>query len=130
VPAFPGVINTVLGVKSPDVNTGILIGAAISVPIFPLMGVLSQKFGRRPTIVVLGLFGLIPASALYYFLMAGAYHDSALRVGLIALILVLTMPVWAVVTPYLAESFRTEIRSTGYGLSSVPSLALNRSMWT
>jgi MFS family permease len=117
VAAFPGVINTVLGVKSPDVNTGILIGAAISVPIFPLMGILSQKFGRRPTIVVLGLLGLIPASALYYFLMAGAYHDSAMLVGLIALILVLTIPIWAVITPYLAESFRTEIRSSGYGLS-------------
>ena len=32
-------------------------------------------------------------------------------------ILVLTIPVWAVITPYLAESFRTEIRSCGYGIS-------------
>jgi MFS family permease len=117
VAALPGVINTVLGVKSPDVNTGILIGAAISVPIFPLIGVLSQKFGRRPTLIVLGLLSLVPASTLYYVLMAGAYHDSAMLVGLIALILVVTMPVWAVITPYLAESFRTEIRSSGYGLS-------------
>jgi hypothetical protein len=37
--------------------------------------------------------------------------------GLIGLILMLTIPVWAVVTPYLSESFRTEIRSSGYGLS-------------
>jgi Zn-dependent protease len=63
------------------------------------------------------LLTLVPASALYYILMAGAYHDSAMQVGLIALILVLTTPVWAVITPYLAESFRTEIRSCGYGLS-------------
>lgn len=28
-----------------------------------------------------------------------------------------TNPVWAVITPYLAESFRTEIRSSGYGIS-------------
>jgi Na+/melibiose symporter-like transporter len=117
VAVLPGVINTVVGVKSPDVNTGILIGAAISVPIFPLLGVLSQKFGRRPTIVVIGLLSLIPASVLYYVLMAGAYRDSAKLIGLIALILVLTIPVWAVITPYLAESFRTEIRSSGYGLS-------------
>ncbi len=117
VAALPGVINTVLGVKSPDVNTGILIGAAISVPILPLGRRLSQKFGRRPTLIVLGLLNLVPASALYYVLMAGAYQDSAMLVGLVALILVLTIPVWAVITPYLAESFRTEIRSSGYGLS-------------
>jgi MFS family permease len=117
VAALPGVINTVLGVKSPDVNTGVLIGAAISMPILPIVGVVSQKFGRRPTLIVLGLFSLVPASALYCLLMAGAYRDSAMLVGLVALILVLTIPVWAVITPYLSESFRTEIRSSGYGLS-------------
>jgi len=36
---------------------------------------------------------------------------------LIALIEVLTLPIWAVHTPYLAESFRTGIRSSGYGVS-------------
>jgi MFS family permease len=117
VAALPGVINTVLGVKSTDVNTGILIGAAISMPILPLMGVLGQKFGRRPVIAVLGVLNLFPASVLYYVLVAGAYHDSAMLIGLVALILVLTIPVWAVITPYLAESFRTEIRSCGYGIS-------------
>jgi MFS family permease len=117
VAALPGVINTVLGVQSHAVNTGILIGAALSMPIFPLMGLLSQKFGRRPTIIVFGLLSLVPASTLYYVLVAGAYHDSTMLIELVALILVLTIPVWAVITPYLAESFRTEIRSSGYGIS-------------
>jgi hypothetical protein len=63
------------------------------------------------------VLSLIPASALYYILMAGAYRDSAMLIGLIAFILVLTIPVWAIITPYLSESFRTEIRSCGYGLS-------------
>jgi MFS family permease len=117
VAALPGVINTVLGVKSTDVNTGILIGAAISMPILPLMGILGQKFGRRPMIAVLGVLNLFPASVLYYVLVAGAYQHSAVLIALVALILVFTIPVWAVITPYLAESFRTEIRSCGYGIS-------------
>jgi hypothetical protein len=115
--ALPGVINSVLGVKSGDVNTGMLIGAAIAVPIFPFMGILSQKFGRRPMIVILGLSNLLLASSLYYVLVAGAYHDSTLLIGSVALILVLTMPIWAVITPYLSESFRSEICSSGYGVS-------------
>jgi hypothetical protein len=81
------------------------------------MGILGQKFGRRPVIAVLGVVNLFPASVLYYVLVAGAYHDSAMLIGLVAVILVLTIPVWAVITPYLAESFRTEIRSCGYGIS-------------
>jgi MFS family permease len=117
VGALPGVINTVLGVKSSDVNTGVLIGAAISAPLYPLIGLLSQRIGRRATIAAIGLLNLVPASALYYVLVAGAYRDSTTLIGLVALIEVLTLPIWAVHTPYLAESFRTEIRSSGYGIS-------------
>jgi MFS family permease len=117
VGALPGVINTVLGVKSSDVNTGMMIGAAISVPLYPLIGLLSQRVGRRPTIIVIGLLNLVPVCVLYYVLVAGAYRDSASLVGLVALIVLLSLPIWAVHTPYLAESFRTEIRSSGYGIS-------------
>jgi MFS family permease len=117
VGALPGVINTFLGVKSSDVNTGILIGAAISAALYPLYGLLSQKIGRRPTIAIIGCLNLVPASALYYILVAGAYHDPVTLVGLVALIVVLSFPIWAVHTPYLTENFRTGIRSSGYGIS-------------
>ena len=115
--ALPGVINTILGVKSSDVNTGILIGAAIAIPLFPLIGLLSQRIGRRPVIIAFGLLSLLPASALYYVLVAGAYQDSMSLITLVALIVVLSIPIWAVITPYLTESFRTSIRSSGYGIS-------------
>src|SRR5262249_1462079 len=46
VGALPGVINTILGVKSSAANTGILIGAAIGAALYPLIRQLSQKFGR------------------------------------------------------------------------------------
>ncbi len=117
VGALPGVINTILGVNSSDVNTGILLGAAISIPLFPLVGVLSQRIGRRPAIIVFGGLNLLPASLLYYFLVAGAYRDPMTLIGLVASIVVLSMPTWAVLTLYLAESFRTSIRSCGYGIT-------------
>src|SRR5919109_1470193 len=53
VGALPGVINAVLGVQSSGVNTGILIGAAISAALYPFIGLLSQKYGRRPTIAAI-----------------------------------------------------------------------------
>jgi Na+/melibiose symporter-like transporter len=105
--ALPGIVNTVLKVKSPDVNAGMLIGAAILVPIFPLVGALSPKFGRRPTIVVLGILNLVPGSVLYYFLVAGGYRHPVMLIGSVALILIFRGPVWAVITPYITESFRS-----------------------
>jgi hypothetical protein len=110
VGALPGVTNAVLGVKSSGVNTGILIGAGISAMLYPLIGLLSQRFGRRPTIAVIGLLNLIPACALYYVLVASGYRDPTTLIILVALIMVLSLPIWAVHTPYLAESFRTGIR--------------------
>ena len=117
VGALPGVINTILGVKSSGVNTGILIGAAIAAALYPLIGQLSQNFGRRPTITVIGILNLVPAFALYYVLVAAAYRNPVGLVVLVALIELLSLPIWAVLTPYLAESFRTGIRSSGYGVS-------------
>jgi MFS family permease len=117
VGAVPGVINAVLGVKSSGVNTGILIGAAISAFLYPFFGLLSQKFGRRPTITVIGLLNLVPACAVYYVLVGSGYRDPTTLIILVALIMVLSLPIWAVHTPYLAESFRTGIRSSGYGVS-------------
>ncbi|HTT06825.1 MAG TPA: MFS transporter, partial [Steroidobacteraceae bacterium] len=117
VGALPGVIDTVLGVRSSDVNTGILIGAGIGIPLYPLVGLQSQRIGRRPTIIILGLLSLLPASVLYYVLVAGAYRHSTSLIALVAVIVVLSIPIWAVITPYLVESFRTSIRSSGYGIS-------------
>jgi MFS family permease len=117
VGALPGVINAVLGVKSSGVNTGILIGAAISAVLYPFIGLLSQKYGRRPTIAAIGFINLIPACVVYYFLVASGYREPTMLIILVALIMVLSLPIWAVHTPYLAESFRTGIRSSGYGVS-------------
>jgi MFS family permease len=104
-------------VKSSGVNTGILIGAGISAVLYPFIGMLSQQFGRRPTIAVIGLLNLIPACAFYYILIASGYRDPTALVVLVTLVMVLSLPIWAVHTPYLAESFRTGIRSSGYGVS-------------
>jgi hypothetical protein len=69
-----------------------------------------------------GFLNLVPASALYYILVAGAYRDPVSLVGLVALIVVLSFPIWAVHTSYLVESFRTGIRSSGYGISYADAL--------
>jgi predicted MFS family arabinose efflux permease len=115
--ALPGVINTILGANSADVNTGVMIGAAIAIPLLPLVGVVSQRTGRRPAIVVFGVLSLLPASSLYYLLVSGAYRNPTSMIGLVAAIVALTIPMWAILTPYLAESFRTAIRSCGYGIA-------------
>ena len=117
VGALSGVINAVLGVKSSSVNIGILIGSAVAAILYPFIGLLSQRFGRRPTIMVIGLLNIVPACAGYYALVVAGYRDPVVLVALVALIMVPSLAIFAVHTPYLAESFPTSIRSSGYGVS-------------
>jgi MFS family permease len=117
VGALQGVVSTVLGAKSSSVNTGILFGAALAIPLFPVIGSLGQKFGRRPAIITLGMLSMVPASGLYFILVSGAYRDPLQLQVLVACIIAICTLVWALITAYLTESFPTEIRSSGFGVS-------------
>jgi len=117
VGALPGVLGTVLGASTAQVNAGILLGAGCVIPAFPLIGMLGQQIGRRRTILLGGIVNLAPVCVLYYLLIAGGYRAPATLVGLVALVIGLSMLLWPVITAYLTESFRTEIRASGYGIS-------------
>jgi MFS family permease len=118
-----GMIHTVLGVKSAGVTIGILLGSAIAAVLYPFMGQLSQKFGRRTIISAIGFLNAVPVSLGYYALISLGYRDPFMLVFLVAFIMVPSLAIWAVHTPYLAESFHTSIRSCGYGVSlSLPAI--------
>ncbi|MGH3342077.1 MAG: MFS transporter [Carbonactinosporaceae bacterium] len=116
VGALPGVAK-VLEADVSDVNTGTLIAAGIAVPLFPLLGMLSQRWGRRPTIAAIGALNAVPAALLYFLLVGGGYRSSTGLVVLVAGASLLGLLIWAVHTPYLVESFRTGVRSAGYGIA-------------
>jgi hypothetical protein len=73
-----------------------LIGAAVAAVLYPILGLLSQRFGRRPTITVIGLLNLVPACVLYYVLVTSGYRDPTTLIILVALVMMLSLPIWAV----------------------------------
>ena len=103
-------------VKSSGVNTGILIGAALSIPLYPLIGLISQKIGGGRRLRQSDFECGTGVRSVFYprrwclsrldqsHLSGRADRSSH-------------APIWAVHTPYLIESFRTGIRSSGYGVS-------------
>lgn len=116
VGALPGIAG-VLEVDGSAVNTGTLIAAGVAILVFPFLGLASQRWGRRPTIALIGLLNTLPAGLLYYWLVAGGYESQSLLIGLVAAVSLLGLLLWAVHTPYLVESFRTGVRAAGYGIS-------------
>lgn len=116
VGALPGIM-TVLGGEVSVVNTGTLIAAGIAVVLFPALGMLSQAWGRRPTIALIGALNAVPAAGIYIAFVAGGFRSQVGALLLVAGVSLLGLLIWAVHTPYLVESFRTGVRSAGYGIS-------------
>lgn len=98
-----------------------LISMSIMVIMFPVMGLLSDHFGRKP-IFKIGLIGFILFSIPIFWLISHKQFYLAL-LGDIALCLTL-VPIAALVPTIIAELFPTEIRNTGTALGYNICLAL------
>lgn len=116
VGVLPG-LSGVLHISSSTINTGTLTAAAFGVIIFPLLGVLSQKWGRRPTIALIGVLNTLPSGILYFVFVRWGHQSVVTAIWLVATICWLSLLIWAVHTPYLVEHFHTGIRSAGYGIT-------------
>lgn len=79
-------------------------------------GVISQRIGRRPFLMLMGVGMVVLATPLYYLLISAA-PDSLFVVILMASVLaVLIISNWGLATSYIVERFHTGIRATGFGL--------------
>lgn len=110
VPAFLTTLGSFSEADSLWLST---VAAVAVILITPLVGLLSDRFGRRPALIVLGACsGLLPAAM--FSLMAGGSHELAL-LGAVTLALVAggVSAVGAVAT---GEQFTEESRASGLGL--------------
>ncbi len=110
------VLHVVLKVNGSIVTLAIFISTLVGAMLFPVMGVLGQRVGRKQAYIGLGVLNATITPLLYIWLVADAFSNKALLVGLVLLIQIPTLLVWSLVTAYITESFHTRVRSSGYGL--------------
>ncbi len=114
---LPGVLLNMRHVSSVVVTNAQLIENLVLVLCFIPVGMLGQKFGRRPVLILFGLAGFTVGPALYYLLVQSGYKSAAQLTFLVTLINVCAIPVWAVITSYINERFPVGVRASGYGIS-------------
>ena len=112
----PGLLKTTLGVSSEWTNIVVVVGALVAVVLFPVMGVLGQRYGRRGALIILGLLNLIVTPVLYVLAVNGGGSSLIQLIILIGLVEVATVLVWSIVTAYITESFPTSVRASGFGI--------------
>jgi MHS family proline/betaine transporter-like MFS transporter len=118
VPAF---LTTTGSLSESDALWLSTIAAVAVIVVTPLVGLLSDRFGRRPALIVLGaLAGLLPIAM--FSLMAGGSQELAL-LGAVVLALVAggVSAVGAVAT---GEQFTEESRASGLGLGYTVATAI------
>jgi MFS family permease len=114
--AVPGVLKTTMGVSAGWTNIVVLVGALVGVVLFPLFGVLGQRYGRRQILIALGVVNIVVTPPLYAMAVASGGDDLLTLVLLLGVVQIATLVIWSIVTAYITESFPTSVRASGYGI--------------
>ena len=103
---LPARTSSVVLVVSSVVSVGTLIGC----------GLLSQRIGRRVTILGIGVAAAAVASSSYVVLAVSSVRSLALIIVLTTVTQALSIAVYGPLAAYLSERFPARVRATGYGV--------------
>lgn len=111
-------LTTVLKLPAGSVTLAMLFANIALIVAFLAVAQLGQKFGRRPLLMLGGLWTLSVGAAIYYFMISNvaAKGPLALSLALGAAGLVVVTAPWAQATTYVTERFPTGIRASAYGV--------------
>lgn len=129
-------VTHVVGVPQSVPLTGIIISSAVAIPLFPLLGMLADRWGRREIYIAGSVLALLMAFPLFMLFNTGSPTAIILAIvlngGVVAAVL------YSVETTFFSEIFHANVRYTGlsvaYQFSAiiggfVPLVAVGRSAW-
>ena len=114
--ALPGLLGDPVGLSSTSVTITLVIANLVLVGGYVSAGVISQRVGRRPFLIVMGATMAIVGTFLYYLLVSAAPQNLFVVILLTTLISVLVVSPWGLATTYINERFQTGVRASGFGL--------------
>jgi MFS family permease len=117
ISTLPQVITKTAGLSSTKVTVLLMIANVVLVGGYLLFGVIGQRIGRRPTMMLLGLLITVVSTSAYVLLVETAPHAALIQIGLLAtLITVLTVSGWGLLSAYINERFHIAVRASGFGI--------------
>jgi len=113
---LPGLLGDPVGLSSTSVTITLVIANLVLVGGYVSAGVISQRVGRRPFLMVIGVIMAVVGTFFYYLLISAAPKNLFVVIVLATLITVLIVSPWGLVTTYINERFQTGVRASGFGL--------------
>jgi MFS family permease len=117
ISTLPQVLTKTTSLSSTRVTMLLLVANVVLVGGYLAFGVLGQRIGRRPTMMLLGLLITVVSTSAYVLLVQTAPHSGLLQIGVLAtLITVLTVSGWGLLSAYINERFHIGVRASGFGI--------------
>jgi MFS family permease len=117
ISTLPQVLTKTTSLSSTRVTMLLLVANVVLVGGYLAFGVLGQRIGRRPTMMLLGLLITVVSTSAYVLLVQTAPHSGLVQIGVLAtLITVLTISGWGLLSAYINERFHIGVRASGFGI--------------
>lgn len=113
---MPGVLLTVRHVSNVVVTNAQLVANLVLIVVFVPVGMLGQRLGRRVLLIAFGVTASTLGPLLYFVLVRSGYKSAIEVIVLVTAVNLCATPVWAMITSYITERFRTSVRASGYGV--------------
>lgn len=113
---LPPLLADPIGLSSTNTTITLVIANVALAASYLVAGLVSQRIGRRPFLIVTSLVMAVVGTLLYYLLISAAPRNLFLVILLTTVVVVLVIWPWGLATTYINERFHTGVRASGFGL--------------
>ena len=113
---LPGLAAKVAGLTPTQVTVALIVASAVSTLTYPLAGALSQRIGRRPFYVGVGLLIIVVGSGATALLAGSTAPGFGAALLLLTIAFTVGILAFGPIAAYMTERFPAALRATGYGI--------------
>ncbi len=113
---LPPLLTSELGLSGTQLTITLTIAFLVLAGSYMAAGVISQRLGRRPYIIVNAVVMATVGTFLYYLLVGTAPQNLFVVIVLVTVVTVVITWVWGLATTYINERFHTGVRASGFGI--------------
>ena len=113
---LPNLLGEPVGLSQTNTTITLVVSNIVLVAGYFSAGIISQRVGRRPYLIAMGLVAAVAGTFLYYLLLSAPPQNLLLVIVLATIVTLLVVSPWGITTAYINERFRTGIRASAFGI--------------
>jgi MFS family permease len=113
---LPGLTSKVAGLTPTQLTVALIIASGVSTVTYPLAGLVSQRIGRRPFYIGVGLLVAVVGGGATALLAGATAPSFGAAVTLLTVAFAMGILTFGPIAAYMTERFPASLRSTGYGI--------------